>query len=384
MSKNVSMMEKKVSQSFSGVKKIQTNLVDDKTQYWVPEDEAYLYIKTKKLSVSKNGVYAIADENDEESSIKYDAYSQIKVKVPDEKYKTKSKKITKNGNYQALSDGVDAYSSVTVKVTDVSGGGDYTYTWQKVSNEGYGTPSSIIGVVECNGLIYCINSSGVLKAFNGTSWSTLASSFPEAVSNITFVSYNNQLHAISYYDYNHYVWNGTAWQLLPIQNPSRFSINKIAVEYQGKLHVLSNKDSTHAEYAVFDGTSWSLKTITKPDNVLNTTSYGYVYNDTIHCVSGGRDFTFSGEEFEKNVTWRTHIRSVGYSVAKDVERAFAVCRGFYSRNYIYSTDGAITRPEEMVDFSIGLQYTIDGDISSINKILYCIGKNSVYRATPVQ
>lgn len=389
MSKNVIMMEDKVSQSFSGVKKIQTNLVDDKTQYWVPEDEAHLYIKTKKLSVSKNGVYAIADENDGESSIKYDAYSQIKVKVPDEKYKTKSKKITANGNYQASADGVDAYSSVTVAVKGALGGKDYTFKWELVLNQGIGSDiSRPIRVVECGGNIYVLikdfPSNYYIKKFNGSSWSDLPA-LPAGSSNTIIGAYNNQLHLMD--ELNHYVWNGNSWQLLPIQNPRRTTETSHIIELQGKLHYFCGDVYTPG-YFIFDGTSW-----VGGDNssvgTHRTTNAVYVYNDAIHLIySGGKDYTWNGNEFEdSDFSWGNNVVSVGNFTMNNVEKLMGVQINGNTYYRSVSYNGLFVRPEEFYGLKTGTNSDYLGAlsyISSINNTIYCMTENKTFKAILVE
>lgn len=129
MAKPVTIMQNKISQTFSSVKKIRTNLTGEGTQNWVPEDEAADYAKIKKISISKNDTYYAEDDDK-------DAYNEVKVRVPDEKLKLSTIRITENGTYSATSQSLDGFSDVEVNVQS-SGGGDYTFAWEKILDEGH-------------------------------------------------------------------------------------------------------------------------------------------------------------------------------------------------------------------------------------------------------
>lgn len=108
MAKNITIAEGHQGRNFTGVKKIQTDLVGTSgRQYWIPEDEAGDYADLIEKSITENGVYNAADDG-------CDGYKTVKVGVTDSELGTK--RITKNGTYEAVDDGYPGYSEVEVDV----------------------------------------------------------------------------------------------------------------------------------------------------------------------------------------------------------------------------------------------------------------------------
>lgn len=366
MSVNVSMMENKVAQSFSGVKKIQTNLTDGSTQNWVPENEANEYIKTKSFSTSKNGEYYAENEG-------VDAFSEVKVNVADPQYRLGQKEVKQNGIYQASADGLDAYSEVKVEV-DVPTVmcGDYTLSWELISNTGYGTGNPY-NFVELNGLVYIYNSNREFKSFNGMSWTTLQS-IP--VTSVFFITaYNNQIHA--FYNRDHYVWNGISWTKITTQNPYNIiSGRTCAFEEQGVLHLLV--DSGHY---IWDGVSWSQSSVVPS---TTGTSYGrcsYKINDTNHVIIDRDDFEYKNNVFKKVARW-----AEGYSVGKfkvyEIEKVVGQVYLDVQTYQAISFNGMFTRWEENPMGSYVRNFA--GSFTSILDTLYFIGQTYVYKANVIE
>lgn len=372
MSVNVEMMENKIQQSFSPVDKIQTNLTEGKTQNWVPENEANKYIKTKSFSTSENGEYVANDEG-------ADAFSEIKINVAGPEYHLGNKQVTENGVYQASADGFDAYSEIKAEVeTPGTLGGDYTLAWQKISSTGYGTGVAVYGsVIEFGGAIYTYDSNGAFKTFNGTAWTALTS-LPVTGWALIFV-FNNQIHAIS--DQSHYVWNGTAWTLLGIQNPERFNRNTIiAFVDGGLLHILHYDSYRGMTHWSFNGTAWApLASIVSGD--FGNAYCAYRMNDETHVLINGKDYIYSNDSFRQVGTWGSYMYGIGNFTVYDIDKALG---NAYVRNgvmQLYSFNNSFARWEENPDRT---NRNLSGNVCSVNKIPHFVGQSAVYRATVIQ
>ena len=229
----------------------------------------------------------------------------MKVNVADPQYQLGRKNVTQNGIYQAGSDGYDAYSEVQVNVdVPVEQFGDYTLSWQKISDVGYGDGVTLCGYpTEWNGAIYTYAfSSNTFKSFDGSSWNTLTA-ITSPPSSVYIVVYNNQLHALS--GANHYVWDGVAWTQLPVSNPEAFTRSSItAFEYQGSLHVLYYTGYARHHW-VFNGSAWtSLQSF--PQDSTQTSWYSgctYKLNNEQHVVYNGKDFKYEGDVFTQVTSW---------------------------------------------------------------------------------
>ena len=114
MSKNITIKEGAVARNFTGVKKLQTNLMGGGNQSWVPEDEAADYCTFKKITFRDNGTYKAEDNA-------CDGFSEVTVATQTD---TKEKIITENGEYLASDDNCVGFSKVTVNVAGGGAGGN--------------------------------------------------------------------------------------------------------------------------------------------------------------------------------------------------------------------------------------------------------------------
>lgn len=89
-----------------GIQMIAIDTVQGPTSFWVPRDEVENYINTGAKRITQNGTY-------DASSDSLDGYSTVTVNVPPN---VGVKQITQNGTYQASSDNLDGFSSVSVNV----------------------------------------------------------------------------------------------------------------------------------------------------------------------------------------------------------------------------------------------------------------------------
>lgn len=94
MSKNIKILEGGEARVVSDVSKLFTNLSNDKTQLWIPEDEAVLSGKFQDITVGAEGTY--------KPKTGYDGIINVSVNIP----KTKKVKGKENGQ------------TVTYSVTD--------------------------------------------------------------------------------------------------------------------------------------------------------------------------------------------------------------------------------------------------------------------------
>ena len=106
MPKNIVIAEGTTGKTFTGVKKIKTQVQGGGTCNWVPEDEAGDYTRLKTKNITKNGEYEASDDD-------ASGYSKVKVNVS---LDTKSKRISANGTYNAIDDNTGGYDTVTVDV----------------------------------------------------------------------------------------------------------------------------------------------------------------------------------------------------------------------------------------------------------------------------
>ena len=118
MPKNIVIAEGTTGKTFTGVKKIKTQLQGGGTCNWVPEDEAGDYTRLKTKNITKNGEYEASDDD-------ASGYSKVKVNVS---LDTKSKRISANGTYNAADDNAGGYDTVTVDVPTGSNLGRKTIT----------------------------------------------------------------------------------------------------------------------------------------------------------------------------------------------------------------------------------------------------------------
>lgn len=110
MSKNITIKEGAVARNFTGVKKLQTNVIGGGNQSWIPEDEAADYCTFKKITLRQNGTVKAEDNA-------CDGFSEVTVDIASD---LKEKIIRENGEYIAADDNCAGYSKVTV---NVAGGG---------------------------------------------------------------------------------------------------------------------------------------------------------------------------------------------------------------------------------------------------------------------
>ena len=127
MSKSISIKEGNENKQFTA-KKLQTNLQNGGTCFWVPEDETKLITKR----VNAPGEYVAANEEVEQGQDPIYGYDKVIVSgvKPDTDTKLISKSITENGTYKVADEPVDTsgkkpYGYSTVHV-NVKGGGKYT------------------------------------------------------------------------------------------------------------------------------------------------------------------------------------------------------------------------------------------------------------------
>lgn len=127
MSKNITIKEGAVARNFTGVKKLQTNVIGGGNQLWIPEDEAADYCTFKKITLRQNGTVKAEDNA-------CDGFSEVTVDIPAD---LKEKVITDNGEYIAADDNCAGYSKVTVNVSGGgSGSGQHTvifYAYDRVT-----------------------------------------------------------------------------------------------------------------------------------------------------------------------------------------------------------------------------------------------------------
>lgn len=114
MSKNITIKEGAVARNFTGVKKLQTNVMGGGNQLWIPEDEAADYCTFKKITARENGTYKAEDEG-------CDGFSEVKVDIASD---LKEKVIKVNGVYNASDDNCAGYKKVTVNVQGGGAGGE--------------------------------------------------------------------------------------------------------------------------------------------------------------------------------------------------------------------------------------------------------------------
>ena len=113
MAKNITIKEGTVARNFTGVKKLQTNVIGGGNQLWIPEDEAADYCTFKKITLRQNGTVKAEDNA-------CDGFSEVTVDIPSD---LKEKVIRANGEYFASQDNCAGYSKVTVNVDGGGAGG---------------------------------------------------------------------------------------------------------------------------------------------------------------------------------------------------------------------------------------------------------------------